>query len=175
MAAPVVAPVVAPVFAILAYDGIEPIDIGATYGVLSMARRIVPGIGFFVVSRSGGEVTMAQGLRLVAGHGFAARPPAGGDSAPFIGIVGGAQLVHDPQPFEGVLPVVEPSGVDLTEVALDDACHHILIGIAIVVMVRLHRRLCRRVNRYGSLNSCFEIGSQSQHLLNLIVAAELLG
>ena len=26
-------------FAILAYEGIEPIDIGATYGVLSMARR----------------------------------------------------------------------------------------------------------------------------------------
>jgi transcriptional regulator GlxA family with amidase domain len=72
----VAAPVVAPVFAILAYDGIEPIDIGATYGVLSMARRIVPGIGFFVVSRSGGEVTMAQGLRLVAEHGFADCPPA---------------------------------------------------------------------------------------------------
>ena len=41
-------------FAILAYDGIEPIDIGATYGVLSMARRIAPELRFFVVSKSGG-------------------------------------------------------------------------------------------------------------------------
>jgi hypothetical protein len=37
-------------FAILAYDGIEPIDIGATYGVLSMAKRLAPGLRFFVIS-----------------------------------------------------------------------------------------------------------------------------
>lgn len=53
-------------FAILAYDGIEPIDIGATYGVLSMAKRLVPGLRFFVVSQTGGELVMANGLRLVA-------------------------------------------------------------------------------------------------------------
>jgi hypothetical protein len=40
-------------FAILAYDGIEPIDIGATYGVLSMASRVAPGLRFFVVSKAG--------------------------------------------------------------------------------------------------------------------------
>ena len=44
----------APNFAILADDGIEPIDIGATYGVLSMA----------------------YGLRLMADDGFADCPPA---------------------------------------------------------------------------------------------------
>jgi transcriptional regulator GlxA family with amidase domain len=65
-----------PSFAILAYDGIEPIDIGATYGVLSMARRLAPSLRFFVVSKSGGEITMANGLRLVADFGFADCPAA---------------------------------------------------------------------------------------------------
>ena len=52
-------------FAIFAYDNIEPIDIGATYGVLSMAKRIVPELDFFVLSHSGGEITTANGLRLL--------------------------------------------------------------------------------------------------------------
>jgi hypothetical protein len=55
--------------AILAYDGIEPIDIGATYGVLSLAKRLAPGVRFFVVSKSGGELAMANRLRLVADYG----------------------------------------------------------------------------------------------------------
>lgn len=63
-------------FAILAYDGIEPIDIGATYGVLSMAKRLAPELDFFVVSKAGGEVVMANGLRLVADHDFANVPGA---------------------------------------------------------------------------------------------------
>jgi transcriptional regulator GlxA family with amidase domain len=63
-------------FAILAYEGIEPIDIGATYGVLSMAKRLAPGLRFFVVSKSGGELAMANGLRLVADYGFADCPAA---------------------------------------------------------------------------------------------------
>jgi transcriptional regulator GlxA family with amidase domain len=63
-------------FAILAYDGIEPIDIGATYGVLSMAKRLEPSLRFFVVAKSGGELTMANGLRLVADYGFADCPAA---------------------------------------------------------------------------------------------------
>jgi transcriptional regulator GlxA family with amidase domain len=66
----------APSFAILAYDGIEPIDIGATYGVLSMAKRLAPGLRFFVVSKSGGEVSMANGLRLVADYDFDHTPEA---------------------------------------------------------------------------------------------------
>jgi transcriptional regulator GlxA family with amidase domain len=63
-------------FAILAYGGIEPIDIGATYGVLSMAKRLAPGLRFFVVSKSGGELAMASGLRLVADYGFQDCPKA---------------------------------------------------------------------------------------------------
>jgi transcriptional regulator GlxA family with amidase domain len=63
-------------FAILAYEGIEPIDIGATYGVLSMAKRVAPGLRFFVVSKAGGELAMASGLRLIADHSFADCPVA---------------------------------------------------------------------------------------------------
>jgi len=62
--------------AILAYEGIEAIDIGATFGVLSMAKRLESGLRFFVVSKSGGELVMANGLRLVADHSFADCPPA---------------------------------------------------------------------------------------------------
>lgn len=61
-------------FAILAYDGIEAIDIGATYRVLSMAKRVAPELHFFVVSKMGGEVVMANGLRLIADHAFADVP-----------------------------------------------------------------------------------------------------
>ncbi|MFK7944531.1 MAG: DJ-1/PfpI family protein [Paracoccaceae bacterium] len=61
-------------FAILAYDGIEPIDIGATFGVFSMAKRIAPELGFFVLSRDGGQVEMANGLGLLAQHRFAECP-----------------------------------------------------------------------------------------------------
>jgi transcriptional regulator GlxA family with amidase domain len=63
-------------FAILAYDGIEPIDIGATYGVLSIAKRLAPGLRFFVVAKSGGELAMANGLRLIADHDFEDCPDA---------------------------------------------------------------------------------------------------
>ena len=64
------------VFAILAYDGIEPIDIGATYGVLSMAKRLAPGLRFLVVSKLSGELAMANGLRLLPDYGFADCPAA---------------------------------------------------------------------------------------------------
>jgi transcriptional regulator GlxA family with amidase domain len=63
-------------FAVLAYDGIEPIDIGATYGVLSMARRVAPFLRFFAVSKTGRELTMAGGLRLVPDYSFASSPAA---------------------------------------------------------------------------------------------------
>ena len=33
-------------YGILLYDGVEPIDIGATFGVLSMAKRIAPDLKF---------------------------------------------------------------------------------------------------------------------------------
>lgn len=59
-----------PAFAILGYDGVEPIDVGATYGVLSMARRIVPELRFFLLAEQAGEIDMANGLRVLAQHGI---------------------------------------------------------------------------------------------------------
>jgi transcriptional regulator GlxA family with amidase domain len=62
-------------FAVLIYDGVEPVDL-ATYGVLSMARRVAPRISVFTVAPKAGEVRMANGLRVMADHGFADCPPS---------------------------------------------------------------------------------------------------
>ena len=62
-------------FAVFIYDGVEPVDL-ATYGVLSMARRIAPQISMFTVAPEAGEVKMANGLRVIADHGFADCPPS---------------------------------------------------------------------------------------------------
>ena len=61
-------------FAVFIYDGVEPVDL-ATYGVLSMARRIAPEISMFTVAPQAGEVKMSNGLRVIADHGFADCPP----------------------------------------------------------------------------------------------------
>jgi transcriptional regulator GlxA family with amidase domain len=57
-------------FGIVVYDGVEPIDIGATYGVLSMARRILPGIATSLVAAERGPVILAGGLSVMAECGF---------------------------------------------------------------------------------------------------------
>jgi len=62
--------------AILVYDGVEPIDIGGTYGVFSMARRVVPGLGFCTVAQSPAPVTLSGGLRMIPDHDFADCPAA---------------------------------------------------------------------------------------------------
>ena len=62
-------------FAVFIYDGVEPVDL-ATYGVLSMARRIAPEISMFTVAPNAGEVKMANGLRVIADHGFTDCPPS---------------------------------------------------------------------------------------------------
>lgn len=61
--------------AILVYDGTEPIDL-ATYGVLSMARRLAPEVSMFLVAERAGPVALANGLTVIADHGFADAPPA---------------------------------------------------------------------------------------------------
>ena len=81
-------------FAILAYEGIEPIDIGATYGVLSMAKRVAPALRFFVLSKAGGELVMANGLRLLADHSFADCPAA--DILMVLGGPGWQEASRDP-------------------------------------------------------------------------------
>jgi len=62
-------------FAIFVYDDVEPIDIGATYGVLSIARRIIPQIRMFTVARQSGDVRLTNDLVMRARHGFSDCPP----------------------------------------------------------------------------------------------------
>jgi transcriptional regulator GlxA family with amidase domain len=60
-------------FGIFIYDGVEPIDL-ATYGVLSMARRIRPDIAICTVAPASGPVALANGLTVIADHGIATAP-----------------------------------------------------------------------------------------------------
>jgi transcriptional regulator GlxA family with amidase domain len=61
--------------AILVYEGTEPIDL-ATYGVLSMARRVAPQVSMFLVAEKAGPVTLAGGLTVIAHHGYDDAPAA---------------------------------------------------------------------------------------------------
>jgi len=63
-------------FAILVYEDVEPIDIGATYGVLSMARRILPQIDMFLVGSHPGPMRLANGLVVDVPYGYENCPPA---------------------------------------------------------------------------------------------------
>ncbi|HEY3791015.1 MAG TPA: DJ-1/PfpI family protein [Bradyrhizobium sp.] len=61
-------------FGIFIYDGVEPIDL-ATYGVLSMARRIAPEIEICTIAPRAGPVALANGLKVSADFGIAEAPP----------------------------------------------------------------------------------------------------
>jgi len=61
-------------FIIHVYDDVEPIDVGATFGVLSMAKRIDAGIDMAVVARTAGTVRLANGLEIVAPYGLQDAP-----------------------------------------------------------------------------------------------------
>lgn len=60
---------------VIVYDGIEPIDLGGTVGVLSMARRILPNLGDAVIAAEAGPIRMAGGLVFGAPHGVSNAPP----------------------------------------------------------------------------------------------------
>ena len=60
-------------FGIFIYDGVEPIDL-ATYGVLSMARRIAPEIEICTIAPHAAPVALANGLRISADFGIADAP-----------------------------------------------------------------------------------------------------
>jgi transcriptional regulator GlxA family with amidase domain len=55
---------------VMTYDGVEPIDIGGTVGVLSMARRVLPALAIAVVAEKPGPVTLASGLVVMAPFSF---------------------------------------------------------------------------------------------------------
>jgi len=60
-------------FGVFIYDGVEPIDL-ATFGVLSMARRIRADIEICTLAPTSGVVTLANGLRVLADHALASAP-----------------------------------------------------------------------------------------------------
>jgi len=62
--------------AVVIYDGVEPIDVGGTIGVISMASRLLPGIRAVAVAERAGPVRCAGGLTVVAEHGFGDAPAA---------------------------------------------------------------------------------------------------
>ena len=55
-------------FGIFIYDGVEPIDL-ATFGVLSMARRVAPEIAICTIAPRAGPVALANGLTVTADFG----------------------------------------------------------------------------------------------------------
>ncbi len=56
-------------FGIFIYDGVEPIDL-ATFGVLSMARRVAPEIAICTIAPRAGPVALANGLNVLADFGI---------------------------------------------------------------------------------------------------------
>jgi transcriptional regulator GlxA family with amidase domain len=60
-------------FGILIYEGVEPIDL-ATFGVLSMARRIRPEIEICTIAPRAGVTVLASGLRVIADYDLATAP-----------------------------------------------------------------------------------------------------
>jgi transcriptional regulator GlxA family with amidase domain len=62
-------------FGIVVYDGVEPIDIGGTVGVISMARRVLPAIQSVTIAEKAWPVVLAGGLTMLAQAGFADAPP----------------------------------------------------------------------------------------------------
>ena len=61
-------------FGIVVYGGVEPIDIGGTVGVISMARRVLPAIESVTIAEMSGPVELAGGLTILAQAGFADAP-----------------------------------------------------------------------------------------------------
>jgi transcriptional regulator GlxA family with amidase domain len=60
-------------FGVFIYDGVEPIDL-ATFGVLSMARRIQPDIEITTLAPMAGAVKLSNGLVVLAEHALADAP-----------------------------------------------------------------------------------------------------
>jgi transcriptional regulator GlxA family with amidase domain len=60
---------------VLIYDGVEPIDLGGTVGVVSMARRVIPHVDAPLIARQAGPVRLAGGVTVLADHGVDEAPP----------------------------------------------------------------------------------------------------
>lgn len=64
----------AALIAVVIYHGVEPIDVGGTIGVVSMASRVLPNIRAVTVAGQAGPVRCAGGLVVEAAHGFSDMP-----------------------------------------------------------------------------------------------------
>ena len=60
---------------IVIYDGVEPIDVGGTAGVVSMARRVLPNISCVMIAERAGPVRLAAGVTVIADADFQNAPP----------------------------------------------------------------------------------------------------
>jgi len=59
---------------IIIYEGVEPIDVGGTVGVISMAQRIIPALDYVVIAEQAGPVKLASGLTVLADTDFGHAP-----------------------------------------------------------------------------------------------------
>lgn len=59
---------------VVIYDGVEPIDVGGTAGVVSMAKRILPGIACVMIAERSGPVRLAGGVTVMADADFRTAP-----------------------------------------------------------------------------------------------------
>ena len=85
-------------FAVLIYDDVEPIDLGATFGVLSMARRIAPDIETVALARSLDPVVCANGLKAVPDEDY--NSFSGADVLIVTGGPGWMRVAKDPETLE---------------------------------------------------------------------------
>lgn len=85
-------------FIIHAYDDVEPIDIGATFGVLSMAKRVDPGIGMILVANKAGPVRLSNGLEIIAPYSVANCPA--GDVLMILGGAAWPEVSKDEQTLD---------------------------------------------------------------------------
>jgi len=95
-------------FGIFIYQGVEPIDL-ATFGVLSMARRIAPQIEICTIAPKAGPVRLANGLNVAADFGI--------DNAPRCDIVivtggpGWSEQARSPETLEYIRRVHGSGGI----------------------------------------------------------------
>lgn len=62
-------------FGVVIYEGVEPINVGGTAGVISMAQRILPAISSVMIAERIGPVRLAGGVTVMADVDFANAPP----------------------------------------------------------------------------------------------------
>lgn len=60
---------------VVLYHGVEPIDLGGTAGVVSMASRILPNLGCVLIAERAGPVRLAGGVTVIAEADFETAPP----------------------------------------------------------------------------------------------------